>query len=600
MLSFIKKINFGIFAKVIASSFVASILILQPCFAVLPDESVIDYYGSQGIYYYNPDGSADACGSSTRLPGDNVKEKIWNYFIDKGFSDAQVAGIVGNGMAESGLTPTRSSNGSYWGIFQWGPRRPDLWAIMEQEGLGQYTSSEYWHAGAEELIPEDDLDHIITVELDFLMSPVDDAWVDAIKEANNPELAAEIFLTTFERAVNGNDPITLYGPYMGLLYQGTSKRRQFARETYDEYSGHGVAVSASSGSGKNVSIIGDSITVGATGELKAKFTDIADDQINARVSRPWNEGIREAQNMDLKDVVVFALGTNNSAPAINQNDINNLLAVTGNSRTIVLVTNYGPAGYEQNNELFRELAKSNSNIILADWNEAVSEDPGKYLASDNVHPNAEGAKLFAELIYDAVSSAGSGLCSVSGNFQELVLSYAWPTYHPAPYVDRMPAYAEAVTQSQSEGRYVGGSVFGVPGIDCGGFVTILMQNSGVASDYNTNPSGATGRQEQWVQENGWTLLNANESTTVDTNILQAGDVAFSNGHTWIYVGEIPGFDSVIASASYGESSARAPMAGTESPLVGNGAIVRWYRNPNYNPQNTTGTRATTAGGLLAN
>jgi hypothetical protein len=164
----------------------------------------------------------------------------------------------------------------------------------------------------------------------------------------------------------------------------------------------------------------------------------------------------------------------------------------------------------------------------------------------------------------------------------------------------MPAYAEAVTQSQSEGRYVGGSVFGVPGIDCGGFVTILMQNSGVASDYNTNPSGATGRQEQWVQENGWTLLNANESTTVDTNILQAGDVAFSNGHTWIYVGEIPGFDSVIASASYGESSARAPMAGKESPLVGNGAIVRWYRNPNYNPQNTTGTRATTAGGLLAN
>lgn len=605
MLNILKNIHLHFkmtkLAKIMLASFMASILVLQPCFAVLPDEDIIDYFGSQGIYYYNPDGSADACGSSTRLPGDNVKEKIWNYFIDKGFSDAQVAGIVGNGMAESGLTPTRSTTGSYWGIFQWGPRRPDLWAIMEQEGLGQYTGPEYWHAGAENDIPEADLDHIITVELDFLMSPVDDAWVDAIKEANTPELAAEIFLTTFERAINGNDPITLYAPYMGLLYQGTTARRNFARETFDEYSGHGVAVSGGgSSSTKNVTIIGDSITVGATSELKAKFTDIEDDQINARVSRPWNEGLQVANTMNLKDVVVFALGTNNSAPAINQGDIDRLLEITGNNRTIVLVTNYGPAGYEQNNELFRELAKSNSNIILADWNEAVSKDPSKYLASDNIHPNAEGAKLFAELIYDAVSSANVGLCSVSGNFQELVLSYAWPTYHPAPYVDRMPAYAEAVTQSQSEGRYVGGSVFGVPGIDCGGFVTILLQNSGVAPDYNTNPSGNTTTQEAWVKANNWTLLNANEGTTVDTSILQAGDVAFSSGHTWIYVGEIPGFDSVIASASYGESSARAPMAGTESPLTGNGAIVRWYRNPNYNPQNATGTRATTAGGLLAN
>jgi hypothetical protein len=25
------------------------------------------------------------------------------------------------------------------------------------------------------------------------------------------------------------------------------------------------------------------------------------------------------------------------------------------------------------------------------------------------------------------------------------------------------------------------------------------------------------------------------------------------------------------------------MAGTESLISGNGAIVRWYRNPNYNP-----------------
>jgi hypothetical protein len=176
---------------------------------------------------------------------------------------------------------------------------------------------------------------------------------------------------------------------------------------------------------------------------------------------------------------------------------------------------------------------------------------------------------------------------IGSDFTDLVLAYAWPEYHPAPFVDRKPAYAEAVETSLAEGRYVGGYARGVRGIDCGGFVTILVQNSGLEPKYNSEPAGATERQEQWVQENNWLLLNPDPGTPVDTSLLQAGDVAFSSGHTFIYVGDIPGFESNIASASIGESSARAPMAGTESLISGNGAIVRWYRNPNYNPSNNS-------------
>lgn len=573
--------------KSVSLAILAAILIAQPTFAVIPDESTLDYFDNNDIFYYNPVGHhAEGCdnSSATRLPGDNLKEKIWNYFIDAGFDDAQTAGIVGNGLAESGLTPTRSSNGSYWGIFQWGPRRPELWALMEQAGLGQYTGSEYWGAGAEEKIPEADLDAIIKLELDYLMSPVDNAWIEKIKEANSPEMAAEIFLVTFERAVNGEDPITLYGPFMGLLYQGTTARRNFAREVYDEYSGNGVSSSpvTQGEDGQNLTIIGDSITVGAHDALLEQFSYLTDSQIDARVNRPWAEGISIAHSMQLNDIVVFALGTNNSEPAINQGNVDELLSITGD-RVVVLVTNYGPAGYDANNELFRNLAKENDNIIVADWEAEVSKDPSKYLATDMLHPNAEGTKLFAQLIYDAINGAYHNGCKVGGEFEDLVLAYAWPEYHPAPFVDRKPAYAEAVETSLAEGRYVGGFARGVRGIDCGGFVTILVQNSGLEPEYNSNPAGATDRQEQWVQEHNWTLLNSNPGTPVDTSLLQAGDVAFSSGHTFIYVGEIPGFDSNIASASIGESSARAPMAGTESLISGNGAIVRWYRNPNYNP-----------------
>jgi hypothetical protein len=431
------------------------------------------------------------------------------------------------------------------------------------------------------------------------MGPDDISWIDAIKETNDPETAAEIFLVTFERAVGGDDPIRLYPPYMGLLYQGTTARRNFAKQVYDEYSGKGVSISVSQGnSGKGVTIIGDSITVGSTAAIKEAMPDIADEQIDARVSRPWAEGLEIARSMKLEDTVVFALGTNNTT--LSNSDIDELISIVGNNRTIVLLTNHGPAGYETNNALFEEYAKQNSNIILADWNAEVSADPGKYLASDDVHPTAEGAKLFAQLISDAINGAVHNNCKVSGEFQELVLSYAWPTYHPAPYIEKMPAYAAAVEQSIAEGRYTGGGDNGGPGIDCGGFVTILVQNSGLASDYNTDPAGPTDRQEQWAQQHNWVLINDSPSTPVDTSLLQAGDVAFSRGHTFIYVGEIPGFDSVIASASIGGSSARAPMAGTEGLLEGNGAIVRWYRNPQYNPQNTPGTRATTAGGLIPN
>ncbi len=81
-------------------------------------------------------------------------------------------------------------------------------------------------------------------------------------------------------------------------------------------------------------------------------------------------------------------------------------------------------------------------------------------------------------------------------------------------------------------------------------------------------------------EQGWTLLNAAPGVPVDTGVLRPGDVAFSagaypsSGHTFVYVGNIPGFDSVIASASLDE---RAPMAGSESLISDRGFAVRWYR-----------------------
>lgn len=154
----------------------------------------------------------------------------------------------------------------------------------------------------------------------------------------------------------------------------------------------------------------------------------------------------------------------------------------------------------------------------------------------------------------------------TGNLVSFVLAYAWPEYHAPNYFDMMPDYEKAVNRRTKEGKYVGGGSH--PGIDCGGFVTTLLQDSGFDPEYN-NGNGPVSTQYSYVTSHNWKVIN-------DVSELQPGDVAINSGksHTFVYVGEIEGFDSVIASASYSTSGSswRAPMAGTED-IHG----VTWFR-----------------------
>ena len=107
------------------------------------------------------------------------------------------------------------------------------------------------------------------------------------------------------------------------------------------------------------------------------------------------------------------------------------------------------------------------------------------------------------------------------------------------------------------------------GADCGGFVTRLVTDSGWDPAYNHNGKGGpTPTQKAWLDDN-WE--NLGKGNVIDTGTLRPGDVAMLPGHTFIYVGDIPGFGSKIASASLCQ---RAPMAGSESITASN---TTWYR-----------------------
>lgn len=153
---------------------------------------------------------------------------------------------------------------------------------------------------------------------------------------------------------------------------------------------------------------------------------------------------------------------------------------------------------------------------------------------------------------------------VNGSFSQLVKAYAWPDYKGSGFTQKTQAYDAAITKAKIEHRYVGNN-----GIDCGGFVTTLMVDSGFDPTYNSNGKGGdTTVQLKWISAN-WDNLGNGRS--INTASLQPGDVAMLPGHTFVYVGHIDGFNSVIASASNG---VRSPMAGQESLT---GASVTWFR-----------------------
>lgn len=170
------------------------------------------------------------------------------------------------------------------------------------------------------------------------------------------------------------------------------------------------------------------------------------------------------------------------------------------------------------------------------------------------------------------AAAGANCGSGTGTLPDTVLSYAWPEYHPAPYVEKKPEYEAAVQAAKAKGLYIGGTQY--PGVDCGGFVTRVMLDSGYEPNYNyggvvaNGASNVAGGQSPWLKAN-WQELGSVHSSSE----LKPGDVAIykSLTHTYMYVGEIRGFGGTTASASWDE---RAPMAGRDD--VTSDQII-WYR-----------------------
>lgn len=174
--------------------------------------------------------------------------------------------------------------------------------------------------------------------------------------------------------------------------------------------------------------------------------------------------------------------------------------------------------------------------------------------------------------------AASG-CSIQSQIIQTILKYAWPDYRASGTsgaLDPKPEYKAAMEAAKAANKYLGDVSVSL-GADCGAFVTRVMQDSG--ADPNYGDDGNTTIEKEYMDKHPNMYQNLGTSGVNDTDFvkklnLQAGDIAVNDEHTYIYVGQLAGFNGNAASAS---QNSRTAMAGPASPASANNSDFNWYR-----------------------
>jgi hypothetical protein len=113
----------------------------------------------------------------------------FNFFVSKGLSKAQAAGVVGNLVQESGLNPSSvQPDGPGRGIAQWslGGR----WDRSANDNLQWYAATHHMRAAA----------------LDTQLTTFRGYGLAALRAASTMAQAAHVFATSFEACGNCNEP----------------------------------------------------------------------------------------------------------------------------------------------------------------------------------------------------------------------------------------------------------------------------------------------------------------------------------------------------------------------------------------------------------
>ena len=261
--------------------------------------------------------------------------------------------------------------------------------------------------------------------------------------------------------------VTLFSP-LSTSALTPSQLEMFSQNNILFYDPAGTECAPGTISGGKVTVIGDSISVGAANEYASQIpnVDFAEKTYNGttynliEVSKHFavdagaNYGgmtIADVlQNQgDLRPYLVFALGTNDPG-AVTDAAIESLMNLVGTNHKVVLATNYAvddQLDYSVNNAAIRAAGQRYSNVAVADWAAEVSKNPGAYIGDGYVHPNEAGSRLFVSLIKQALNSLAGGSGGVStGNNRNYSGAQVWSDAEMQAIEANAAIYQEAANQ----------------------------------------------------------------------------------------------------------------------------------------------------------
>ena len=545
--------------KKISSIILISLILASTLSNIARAEFNERFYKLNDIIYY--DAGEDCAPASSgnmadiNLEGNDNAEKIWNFLKSKGFTDEQVAGIMGSLWGESNhFNPdlNEEGNGIGYGIAQWSfGRRTNLENYAKEQGK-----------------PISDLG----VQLNFLWYELEtsqSAAKNAVTSSNSVLEATTAWTLQFER------------PREDLRAGRIKEGEEVGNKMLSQFAGKG-----SSGRGKAsgpITFIGDSITVGVQEKISSTFS-------GSNVSATVGDSIAAATSKlpnTIHDTVVINLGTNDNF------DENAAEALIGKlkGKKIYWVNNFSKnqnVDYNVVNQKLSAFASRHNEVKILDWKSYVEKNGGrdKLYAADGVHHSAEGQEAYVKFLKDEIgnssSDLSSGSCSSSSGGKlgnATIVDRAMELARPES--EQAAAYAGEVTDKQMEALRATGLInYGEPyvqkGMSCDAFVSMVMSTT-VDPEYAKHCCGVV-NLVQYMRSNPDKYekipYNGSTSNMKPGDIISSGTGGGAAAHIEFYV-QVNGEDKVANAGHSRTTGVIEPMNLQIMESLGEVEVWRW-------------------------
>lgn len=612
-----KTISMKKFLSNIASMFALAVLVAVSPAQALPTDP--GFNSANNILFYDPNAAECNASSGTTGPlnGEGNLQKIYNYFIGKGLSDVQAAGVVGNISQESGGYPMRkqgrpaseeypdpSKISGGWGLIQWTPGSKVI-GIAKQAGItGDISKLEtqldivWWHMN--ETSPTGRKNFVQGYKQVTEVRAATLAFEQGMEGAGNPQMtnryaAAELALSTYPK-----DPSTSTDTSSGCTCDTGANGTGSAVDVLLDPGHSGVNKQGQEIDAATKLYIGDSNNTPEKDQMwdtaqKVKAALEAKGYVVKMTKNSANDYVNLADRAKMANELKPQLAVSLHNTPGKFGDVSTgwvaaqkvgLYRKATNGKQVTFKLG-GVAlkseGYAQKMVEARRKAEGGAQLHLLSFDGRAGLSPGnipvvQLLSTEPWIYNEVGqdgfdATKYATGITDGIVAAiqpssskaenNNPQCSgaASGNAVQTAINYAWPEYHKPNYTNKKPSYQKAVDAAVAAGKYVGGGMY--PGVDCGGFVTRVLQDSGVDPDYNKAKGPTTTQLAYAKSSSKWQQIYP--KTSADVTKYEFA-VAINSTHTYMYIGKHAGFETTVASASFSPSNTawRAPMAGYEA------------------------------------